>query len=129
MRSACQWRGKPRDELDQIGLARNAGLFEQAAKMSLDGRGGNTECRGYLGHAADIRRWHASTRSSVGVNLSHLADHLIRRGRLQRRPANEQGGDRIVGKSRTTSGARCQRQHMDEVAFTVIRGQRAAPCP
>lgn len=52
--SARQRCGESGDQLDQVGLTADAGLFKQAAEMGLDGGGGDAERRSYFGNAADV---------------------------------------------------------------------------
>src|SRR5689334_17603943 len=47
-----QPRGIAGDQLDQVGLAASAGLFEQAAEVGLDRGLGDAEAFGHLAHAA-----------------------------------------------------------------------------
>src|ERR1700694_3340628 len=64
--SACQRRGKPGDELDQIGLPSNAGFFKQAAEVSFDGGDCKTPKAAATSGTPPISTMASSTRSSVG---------------------------------------------------------------
>ena len=58
----------PRHELHEIGLAFGPSLGENARKVGLHRRLGDTENGRHLGHAADVNSGQ-STRISVGVSL------------------------------------------------------------
>ena len=79
--------------------------------------------RGYFGDAADVDdgKQHAQFGRR---QIVHLADHLVRRGRLQSRLANEQGRDGVVGQSREDGVRPMSSEHMSDVALATAGGQR-----
>ena len=125
LRLPRQRRGVARDQLDKVGLAAGAGLFEQAAQVRLDRGLGDAETLGHFAHTALFhhRQQHAQFggRQAIGSR-----DDLRPQRAFERGFAHEQRGSR--GPRTATEAAVLGRKWQDvaDVASTlaIAQGER-----